>query len=170
MRLMLRVLAILFMMNLCVGGFAQNAGSSPPAEKEVAPASVTPLPGLPAEQPDKPDASKRPDPADTKVSMSFDKADVVSVVKFISTAAGVPIVCDPALTGNVTIVSQKEIPLCDAYEVVNAALRVRGFLMVGTLADKVIRVVSLKKAVADHVTVQEGDDPERQYGDPGHPS
>lgn len=153
MRLISRVIAILFIITMSVGGFAQNAGTPPPADKDVAPATVTPLPELPS------DAAKPPDPADTKVSMSFDKADVVSVVKFISTAAGVPIVCDPALTGNVTIVSQKEIPLTDAYEVVNAALRVRGYLMVGTLNDKVIRVIPLKKAVSDYATVQEGKDP-----------
>ncbi len=163
MRFISGVLAIIFLTALSVGGFAQNAATPPSAEKEVAPASVTPLPGLPAEAPKEksPEATKRPDPAETKVSMSFDKADVVSVVKFISTAAGVPIVCDPALTGNVTIVSQKEIFLCDAYEVVNAALRVRGFLMVGTLTDKVIRVTSLKKAVSDHVTVLSGSDPDQ---------
>lgn len=161
MRLISRVLAILFIFNISAGGFAQNAGSAPSSEKPVAPAKVSPLPEMKPEgsAEKKSEAGKRPNAADTKVSMSFDKADVISVVKFISTAAGVPIVCDPALAGNVTIVSQKEIPLTDAYEVVNAALRVRGFLMVGTLSDKVIRVVPLKKAVADHVTVQEGKDP-----------
>lgn len=161
MRLISRVLAILFIFNITAGGFAQNAGSAPSSEKPVAPAKVSPLPEMKPEgsAEKKSEAGKRPNAADTKVSMSFDKADVISVVKFISTAAGVPIVCDPALAGNVTIVSQKEIPLTDAYEVVNAALRVRGFLMVGTLSDKVIRVVPLKKAVADHVTVQEGKDP-----------
>ncbi len=159
MRLISRVLIVLFIMNLSVGGFAETA---PSAEKTVAPANVTPLPAPPAEQPkEKPEASKRPNPAETKISMSFDKADIVSVVKFLSTAAGVPIVCDPALTGNVTIVSQKEISLLDAYEVVNAALRVRQFSMVGTLDDKVIRVIPIKKAVADQATVMSGKDPDQ---------
>lgn len=162
MRLISRVLAILFIFNLSPGAFAQNGGTSTPAESRVAPANVAPLPEMPPEQPGtKPAASKRPDPAETKVSMSFDKADIVSVVKFISTAAGVPIVCDPALAGNVTIVSQNEICLADAYEVVNAALRVRNYSMVGSLSDKVIRVVPLKKAVADHSDVRSGKDPDQ---------
>ena len=100
-----------------------------------------------------------PTPTEARISMSFDKADVNSVIKFLSVAGGVPIVQDPELKGSVTIVSLKDIPLSDAYEVVNAALRVRGYTMVGTLQDKVIRVVSLKKAIADRSGVQSGKEP-----------
>ncbi|MCL6630249.1 MAG: hypothetical protein K6U00_11685, partial [Armatimonadetes bacterium] len=41
----------------------------------------------------------------TRVSMSFDKADVNSVIKFLSMSSGIPIVVDPELKGNVTIIS-----------------------------------------------------------------
>ncbi|MBP6963001.1 MAG: hypothetical protein KBC96_01195 [Armatimonadetes bacterium] len=157
----MRRLSIIFVVLVSSGLFApalaQNAGGRRPGAGGMPPASVGQLPGLPGQADSEP--AGRPNPAATRVSMSFDKADVISVVKFISTASGVPIVCDPALTGNVTIVSQKEIPLADAYEVVNAALRVRGYLMVGTFEDKVIRVVPLKKAVSDQAVVQEGKDP-----------
>ena len=120
-----------------------NAG----ARETPAPVSITPAPPK----------SAKPQPS-TEVSMSFDKADINSVIKFLSVASGVPIVCDPDLKGNVTIVSQKQIPLSDAFEVVNSALRVRGYTMVGTLESKVVRVMALKKAVADMSVVQSGMD------------
>ncbi len=88
--------------------------------------------------------------------MNFDKADAASVVKFLSMVSGVPIVVDPDLKGNVTIISPKRISLPEAYEVVNAALNVHGFVMVGGLTSKVIQVVPLKKAVADRSSVGSG--------------
>lgn len=104
-------------------------------------------------------AAQRPDPKTTKVSMSFDKADINSVIKFLSTASGTPIVCDASLSGSVSIVSLKQVCLNDAYEVVNSALRVRGFTMIGDLLSNVIRVTPLKKATADRSEVQSGKDP-----------
>lgn len=86
---------------------------------------------------------------DAQYSMSFDNADVQSVVKFLSMISKVPIVVDPDLKGNITIVSSKQLTLSEAYEVISAALRVRGYGMVGGLDSKVIRVIPLKKAIVD---------------------
>ncbi|HUV04712.1 MAG TPA: secretin N-terminal domain-containing protein [Armatimonadota bacterium] len=106
-------------------------------------------------------APKLPDRGKDRVSISFENADINGVVKFLSTASGVPMVCDPSLSGNVTIISLKEIPLSDAFEVVNAALRVRGYAMIGDLSSKVIRVETLKRAVTDKVEVRVGKEPDR---------
>jgi general secretion pathway protein D len=135
-----------------------QAGETPAVTAQTEPPTAKGPEAAGTPTPDTEAAKGRPDPNDTKVSMSFDKADINSVVKFLSVASDVPIVCDSELKGNVTIVSLKQIPLSDAFEVVNSALRVRGFVMVGTLTSKVIRVVSLKKAVADRSVVRSGRD------------
>ena len=135
MRLILVLSCIALMLSVAVADTAkqvippkdtqasESAPRTPAKAIQVAPVA----PAAPASQP------QPPKPADTMISMSFDKADVGGVIKFLSTTSGIPIVYDPELKGSITIVSQKDIPLSDAFEVVNAALRVRGYAMVGTL-------------------------------------
>ena len=93
-----------------------------------------------------------------RYSMNFQGADAGSVVQFLSMVSGIPVVTDPDLKGNVTIISPKPMTLGEVYDVINAALRVRGFTMVGDLNSKVIQVESLKKAIADGTTVVSGTD------------
>jgi len=93
------------------------------------------------------------------VSISFTKADLVNVLNFLSMASGVPIIVDADVKGTVTINSMKKVSPYLAYDVINAALRARGYTMVGSLKDKMIRVTTLKKAVVDRPTVQYGNDP-----------
>ena len=101
------------------------------------------------------------DPNTTEVSISFVKADIANVLGFLSLASGVPIVTDAEVTGTVTIHSMRRVTLAVAYEVVNSALRARGYTMMGTLRDRLIRVVSLQKAVADKTSVRVGADLQR---------
>lgn len=98
------------------------------------------------------------DPDKVEVSIAFMKADIANVVAFLSMASGVPIVSDADMKGTITITSLRKVPLSLAYEVVNSALRVRGCTMVGTLKDKLIRVVPLKKAIAEKPIIRFGDD------------
>lgn len=102
------------------------------------------------------EAPAQPLDPNAEVSIAFVKADLVNVLSFLSMASGVPIIVDAEVKGAVTITSIKKVPLSMAYEVINSALRVRGYTMVGTLKDKMIRVVPLKKAIADRATVQVG--------------
>jgi general secretion pathway protein D len=96
------------------------------------------------------------DPEKMEVSINFVKADIANVLSFLSMASGVPIVADGEVKGTITITSLKQVSLPLAYEVINSALRVRGYTMVGTLKDTMIRVVALKRAVADRAVVQMG--------------
>lgn len=98
------------------------------------------------------------DPDKVVVSIAFSKAEISNVLTFLSMASGVPIVVDGEAKGTVTIISVKKVSLSTAYEVINSALRVRGYAMVGTLNDKLIRVVPLKKAIADRAEVYTGTD------------
>lgn len=111
-------------------------------------AGNTILPALADDQPVDPDTMV--------VSIAFAKADISNVLSFLSMASGVPIVLDADVKGTVTIISVKKVSLTMAYEVINSALRVRGYTMVGTLKDKLIRVVPLKKAISDKADVHFG--------------
>jgi len=92
------------------------------------------------------------------VSIAFSKADLLNVLNFLSMATGIPIVVDAEVKGTVTINSLRKVQLPLAYDVINSALRARGYTMVGTLKDRMIRVSTLEKAVADRAVVQEGKD------------
>jgi len=80
------------------------------------------------------------------------------VLNFLSMATGIPIIVDAEVKGTITINSMRKVSLPLAYDVINSALRARGYTMVGTLKDKMIRVSTLEKAVADRAVVQEGKD------------
>jgi general secretion pathway protein D len=99
------------------------------------------------------------DPDKVEVSVAFTKAEISNVLNFLSMASGVPIVADGEIKGQVTITSLKKVNLTLAFQVINSALRVRGYAMIGTLKDPLIRVVTLKKALADKTTVKMGADP-----------
>ncbi len=99
------------------------------------------------------------DPDKVEVSVSFTKADIPNVLSFLSMASGVPIVVDADVKGQVTITALKKVTLSLAFEVINSALRSRGYAMVGTLKDTHISVVALKKALADKGNVKMGADP-----------
>jgi len=85
----------------------------------------------------------------TQIQMSFDKADIQSVIKFLSMITKTPIIVDPDIKGNITIISSKGMTPQEAYEIIGAALLVRGYTMVGGIGSKSIRVVPIKKAATD---------------------
>jgi len=153
-----------------------EAPETVPAALETAPAGQeTPPPATPGTQGNAPAAAPfgapfqtgappmtmpdRPiDLAHDKVAIAFNKADLLNVLNFLSMATGIPIIVDAEVKGTVTINSMKEVSLPLAYEVINSALRARGYTMIGTLQDKMIRVETLQKAVADQTVVQMGAD------------
>jgi len=172
MRILLKIASVLLIGTIPTAGFAQAPANSVTKSPQKASTVTTPVPPAGALPPmpvtiTTPNAAspigvfvKKMKPADTQVSMSFDKADIGAVLKFLSMASGTPIVVDPELKGNVTIISLRQIPLSDAFEVVNAALHVRGYTMVGNFESKAIRVLPMKRAVADNALVRTGKDPE----------
>jgi len=154
----------------CQGTAAPAAPATPAAPAApTAPATpATPGTAAPAAQPERgpfqhdaqpeqPTAPAQPvDPDKVDVSISFVKADLSDVLNFLSMASGVPIVVDADVKGTVTIASVYKVKLSLAYDVINSALRVRGYTLVGTLKDKVIRVVPLKRAIAEKPAVLMG--------------
>lgn len=140
---------------------APAAGANTPA-KDTSPGATTPAKDTtPAKQPAPFGFMVEEGPINPDselVSISFVKADLVNVLNFLSMAGDIPIVIDGDVKGTVTIASMKQVSLSLAYDVINAALRVRGYTMVGTLKDKLIRVMPLERAVADRSGVHVGND------------
>lgn len=100
---------------------------------------------------------------DGAYTMNFDNADVQSVVKFLSMISKIPVIIDPDLKGNISIACSRGMSLPESYEVISAALHVRGFAMVGGLQSKVITVMPLKRAILDGTGVDSG----KKLGDHG---
>jgi general secretion pathway protein D len=63
----------------------------------------------------------------TRMKLDFKNANVDMVLSLFSKTSGVTIVKDPSLTGPITITSAKPLPLNDAFEVLSATLKLKGF-------------------------------------------
>ncbi|MHB9132121.1 MAG: secretin N-terminal domain-containing protein [Armatimonadota bacterium] len=148
MKMKFNVLFIVVLFVLCAVAFADPAAETAKTDA-AAPGPFANIP-VPETEPAK--------LGDRLVSMSFNKADIASVLQFLSMASEIPIVCDAEIKGTVTIINLQQIPLKHAFEVINSALRTRGYTMIGSLDTDLIRVVTLKKAVSDKIEVRYGAD------------
>lgn len=100
------------------------------------------------------------------ISMTFEKADIVAVLKLLGQAAGVTMAISPQVQGTITVTSTGDVPIAEAFDIINSILRVRGFTMIGTPRDKVIQVVPIKEAVTTATRVGTGaDESQIQPGD-----
>jgi general secretion pathway protein D len=92
--------------------------------------------------------------AGTMVSMDFHNTDISGVLKVFATATQMTIVADPSVTGPVTIVAPKQVPLDEAFRILQSVLSVRGFTALQQ--DNVIQIVPFNTAVANttHVNTQ----------------
>ena len=81
---------------------------------------------------------------DDKVILNFVDADIQSVISALSRFLGRNFLMDPRVKGQITLVSDGEIPSATAYDMLGAALRMRGFTIVDV--GKVSRVVPVADA------------------------
>ena len=95
----------------------------------------------------------------TKVSMRFDKASLDQVLRFISRVTGFTIVKDGDVTGDITILSEKDITVEDALNVLNSALANKGYTAIRT--GNILKIVSIGNAKQDQVRVEIGTDPNK---------
>lgn len=150
-----------------IPGTTQMGDTSKPVLKPDTTTPVTPTPAgtgpvrtiTPALGSFPGNAGKPVNPDEFQVSISYTKADIANILSFLSAASAVPIVVDAELKGNVTIISIQKVSLTVAYQVINSALRVRGYSMIGGLQDKIIRVVPIKNIRAERAEVRINLDP-----------
>ncbi|MGR3889714.1 type II secretion system secretin GspD [Pseudomonas sp. 1152_12] len=67
---------------------------------------------------------------DQPVQLNFVEADIQAVVRALSRATGQQFLVDPRVKGNLTLVSEGQVPAHQAYEMLLAALRMQGFSVV----------------------------------------
>lgn len=79
-----------------------------------------------------------------KVLLNFVDADIQAVISALSRFLGKNFLMDPRVKGQITLVSDGEIPSATAYDMLGAALRMRGFTIVDV--GKVSRVVPVADA------------------------
>ncbi|MFO2465990.1 type II secretion system secretin GspD [Pseudomonas sp. 15FMM2] len=67
---------------------------------------------------------------DQPVQLNFVEADIQAVVRALSRATGQQFLVDPRVKGNLTLVSEGQVPAHQAYDMLLAALRMQGFSVV----------------------------------------
>jgi general secretion pathway protein D len=91
------------------------------------------------------------------ISMSFQDAELDSVLDFFSKATGYTIVKDAELKARVSIISQKDIPVEQALSVLDSILTVKGYAAV--VNEKIIKIVPLESAKQENSEIRVGIDP-----------
>lgn len=94
---------------------------------------------------------------ETLISMSFQEAELDYVLDFFSRATGYTIVKDADMEARVTIISQKDIPVDQAFSVLNSILAIKGYATI--ISDRIVKVVPLENAKQENMEIRVGTDP-----------
>lgn len=94
---------------------------------------------------------------DQLISMSFREAELDYVLDFFSRATGYTIVKDAEIKARVTIISQKDIPVDQAFSVLNSILAIKGYAII--VNGKIAKVVPLEDAKQENMEIRVGSDP-----------
>ncbi|MDH7599841.1 MAG: secretin N-terminal domain-containing protein, partial [Sedimentisphaerales bacterium] len=91
------------------------------------------------------------------INIDFDQVDIRTVIKTIGELTGTNFVVDEKVSGNVTVVSPRPVPLSDVYRLLESILEVHGLAAVP--AGNVVKVVPKNQAVRQRLPVRVGSDP-----------
>lgn len=87
------------------------------------------------------------------ISMAFDRADISEFLKFLATESGYTIIPPAELSGEVTIVSQVDVGIDDAFAILEAWLRTRNFASQRDDRWKIITIIPIAKAQSRAIPV-----------------
>ena len=93
-----------------------------------------------------------------RISMRFKDASLDHILEFISDATGYTIVKSADLDMRVTIISPDDIPLDEAFSVLNTTLAIKGYTSI--LNGQSLKIVPLAEAKLEATPIQVGSDPE----------
>jgi len=96
-------------------------------------------------------------------TLNFKDADIGSVINLVAKVTGKTFIVDPAVKGNVTIVSSKPLRADEVYAVFLSTLQVHDFAAVE--AGKVIKIIPQAKAGQDLVIIDDEDQPKNLPAD-----
>ncbi|MCR4541247.1 type II secretion system secretin GspD [Pseudomonas sp. 18.1.10] len=100
-------------------------------QRELAPKPAVQHPITSSARGHAPAAIKARNPlGDQPVQLNFVDADIQAVVRALSRATGQQFLVDPRVKGNLTLVSEGQVPAHQAYDMLLAALRMQGFSVV----------------------------------------
>ena len=97
------------------------------------------------------------EPQEQLISMNFREAELDNVLDFFSQATGYTVVKDAEIEARVTIISQKDIPVDQAFSVLNSILAVKGYATI--VNGKIVKVVPLEDAKQENMEIRVGSDP-----------
>ncbi|MCX7918038.1 MAG: type II secretion system secretin GspD [bacterium] len=92
-----------------------------------------------------------------KVSFRFTRASLEQVLRYISNITGCTVVKDAEVSGDITILSEKDISVEDALSALNSALAVKGYTSIRV--NNVLKIVPIDAAKQAEVKVRVGSDP-----------
>ena len=96
---------------------------------------------------------------DMKVKLNFQDVPLQTVLEYLSETAGLTIVSDePIIDGRMTVISRQPIPLPEAISLINSMLKEKNYTTI--LTGKVLRLVTLEKAVQENTPVLSGRNPD----------
>ncbi len=101
-----------------------------------------------------------------KLEFSFVRTDIEHVIQFFSKVTGKVFVLHPQLEGTVTIIAPSPLTVEQAFEVLSAVLHVRGFAMLGTPRDFIIRIVPLSEARTQATELRTETKPQQEMSPP----
>ncbi|MBM4086393.1 MAG: hypothetical protein FJ272_16530 [Planctomycetes bacterium] len=127
---------------------------------EPAAAPEKPKTETPAAPPTAPTAAQlEPLPAPPKkMVLNFRNASIREVVSQVARVNGLTVVFDTEPSGEITVISPREVNTDDAIQILNAALSLKAITAVRT--GEVLKIVSLSAAPKSNVPVHTGNDPE----------
>ena len=110
----------------------RRSGESPlDRQREDIPKARQPHPVTSSARGHAPEPIKARNPlGDQPVQLNFVDADIPAVVRALSRATGQQFLVDPRVKGNLTLVSEGQVPAHQAYDMLLAALRMQGFSVV----------------------------------------
>ncbi|MBN1105238.1 MAG: type II secretion system secretin GspD [Deltaproteobacteria bacterium] len=111
-----------------------------------------------AEEPDKTDPSVTSQQGKKYITMNFRDVDLTTLIKFISDLTGRNFLVDPAVKGQVTILSPSKVTMDEAYRVFLSVLEVHGFTIVE--AGKVTKIIPSAAARTKGMGMQTGSGPD----------
>ncbi len=100
----------------------------------------------------------KPKEEEKLLSMRFKEAELDHVLDFLADATGYTIIKDAALSIRVTVISPHDIPIDEAFDVLNAILAMKGYTSI--VNDKTVKIVALPEAKQNPIPTIVGVDPE----------
>lgn len=91
--------------------------------------------------------------------LNFRDASVATILDYISEAAGLVVLQDARVDGQVTLISRQPVTVNEAVDLLNSVLKHRGYAAIRI--NRLLKIVPLEQAMRELVPIRSGNDPSR---------